>query len=174
MIGQHTHIVKISAKVISALCVCALISGCNNQHENADFISEVIASDFADVKFAELAINRSDNRDVRELAEMIDKEHEKLIKELKGFADMRGITIPLEENANARRKLNDLATTDDKAFDEKWCRELTNQHEKTIEKLEDMWEQTSDEELKKWINSALPGLRYDLVKLQTCHEKLTM
>jgi len=104
---------------------------------------------------------------------MIERDHEKLIKELKGFANMRGITIPLEENKNARKKLDDLQETDDKAFDEKWCRELTNRHEKTIQTLEDMWEKTTDDELKTWINSALPGLRSNLVKLNACHEKLT-
>jgi len=195
MIGQHKHIVKISIAGICGLFMCALISSCNRPNENseriakkendknfgakssekeADFVVETITGNFANVKFAQLAIDRSKNESVKEVAAVIDKDHEKFIKELKGFANMRGIAIPLEENHNARKKLDDLASTDSKAFDEKWCRELTNRHEKAIESLEDMWEDTSDEELKKWINSALPGLRNDLVKLQTCHEKLTM
>lgn len=195
MIGQHEHIVKNSFVGFCAVLMCALISGCNHPGENseriakkdndknfttkasekeADFVVETIIGNFANVKFAQLALDRSGNESVKEAAAMIDRDHEKLIKELKGFANMRGITIPLEENKNARKKLEDLALTDSKSFDEKWCRELTNRHEKTIESLEDMWEDTSDEELKKWINSALPGLRGNLVKLQSCHEKLTM
>lgn len=195
MIGRHTHIVKLPVAGVFALCISALISGCQHPGDNseriakkendknfdnkssekeADFVVETIAGNFANVKFAQLAMDRSGNETVKEVAEMIDKDHEQLIKELKGFANMRGIAIPLEENENAHRKLKDLSDTDDKSFDEKWCNELTSRHEKTIQSLEDMWERTNDEELKKWINSALPGLRNNLVKLNSCHEKLTM
>lgn len=140
----------------------------------AEFVVETISGNYANVRFSQLAIDRSDDSHVKELAGMIAKDHEQLIKELKGLANMRGITIPLEENASAKRKLEDLAATNEKSFDEKWCRELTSRHEKTIEELENMWEKTKDEELKTWINSALPGLRNNLVKLNSCHEKLTM
>jgi predicted outer membrane protein len=193
MIGRGTHIVKLSIAGIFALCFSALISGChpgenservakkeNNKHfttksteKEADFIVETITGDYANVRFAELAMSRSNNEHVKEIASAIGKDHEKLIKELKGFANMRGITIPLEENKNARQKLDDLQSTGNKSFDEKWCRELANRHEKTIQSLEDMWKKTTDDELKKWINSALPGLRNNLVKLNACHEKLT-
>ena len=194
MIGLNGNSVKIFFTGVSALCIYALISGCDKQENSeriakkendknfetkssekeADFVVETIEGDFATVKFARVAMDRSDSEKVREVAAMVEKDHEKLIKELKSFANMRGIAIPLEENKNARQKLDDLSGTEDKSFDKKWCRELTNRHEKTIEKLEDMWEHTKDEELKKWINSALPRLRNDLVKLKTCHGTLTM
>jgi len=195
MIGRTAYSVKCTLAGVSVLCLCALISSCNHPGENseriakkendkhfeskstekeADFVVETIEGNFANVKFAQMAIDRSGNSNVKEVAAMIEKNHESLIKELKGFANMRGIAIPLEENKKARKKLADLSGTEDKSFDERWCTELTNRHEKTIEDLEDMWEKTHDEELNKWINSALPGLRNDLVKLQSCHEKLTM
>jgi len=197
MIGRTVHSTKHTSDIlkgISALCICALISSCNpaensehaakeendkhfdskSSEKEADFVVETIEGNFANVKFAQMAIDRSRNENVKEVAAMIAKDHETLIKELKGFANMRGIAIPLEENKKARKKLDDLSGTANRSFDEKWCRELTNRHEQTIEELEDMWEHTGDEELKKWINSALPGLRNNLVKLQSCHEKLTM
>lgn len=142
--------------------------------KEAEFVVETISGHYASVKFSQLALSRSENESLKEVAAVVQKDHSRLIKELKGFANMRGITIPLEENENARRKMADLEKTDDKGFDEKWCRELTNRHEKTIEQLEQMWEKTEDEELKTWINSALPELRNDLVKLNSCREKLTM
>ncbi|MEJ0032705.1 MAG: DUF4142 domain-containing protein [Bacteroidota bacterium] len=186
---------KSTFAVVSVLCICALISSCNHSVDNserlakkennkhfeskssekeADFVVETIEGNFANLKFAQMAIDRSGNENVKEVAAMIEKDHESLIRELKGFANMRGIAIPLEENKKARKKLDDLSGTHDKSFDEKWCNEVTNRHEETIEELENMWEKTGDEELKQWINSALPGLRNNLVKLQSCHEKLTM
>jgi predicted outer membrane protein len=195
MIGRRKHIVRNSFSSVYALCIGALISSCVPQNENseriaketndkhfdtkssekeADFVVETMSGNFANVKFAEMAIDRSGKDDIREIAEAIHTNDQKLIRELKGFANMRGITIPLEENPNARRKLDDLAGVDTKSFDEKWCHEMANRREKSIENLEVMWEHTSDEELKEWINSALPVLRNDLVKLQSCREKLAM
>ena len=197
MMGRYTHTHKHPYYIVVGmfgLCI-ALISSCNQRHDNsehvakkvndnhftskssekeAEFVVETVADNFANLKFAELAIDNSNNKEIKEVAGVIYKDHEALIKELKGFANAKGIAIPLEENKNARKKLDDLMSTDKKNFDEKWCRELSNRHEKTIESLEDMWKHSNDEDLKKWINSALPGLRNDLVKLQTCHEKLTM
>jgi putative membrane protein len=182
-----------SAYLLSACFI--VVVGCQNPNDNservakkandknfetkasekeADFVVETISGNYANVRFSQLAMERSANDRVKEVAAMIEKDHEKLIKELKGFANMRGITIPLEENMIAKKKLDDLADTNEKSFDEKWCRELANRHEKTIEQLEQMWQKTTDEELKTWINSALPGLRNNLVKLNSCHEKLTM
>src|ERR1044071_8198802 len=129
MIGQHEHIVKNSFVGVSAMLMCALIMSCNRPHENsehvakkvndknfdskssekeADFVVETIAGNYASVKFAQMAMERSGTEQIKEAAALIDKDHEKLIKELKGFANMRGISIPLEENPNARKKLDDL------------------------------------------------------------------
>jgi putative membrane protein len=185
-----------AARCAYLLSVCfAVLVSCQNRHENseriaknandknfetkasekdADFVVETISRNYANVRLAQLGAERSENDEIKEIAEMIEKDHEKLIKELMGFANLRGIAIPLEETRNARKKLDDLSGTSDTSFDEKWCRELTNRHEKTIEELENMWDSTKDEELKTWINSALPGLRNNLVKLNSCHEKLTM
>jgi putative membrane protein len=177
---------------ITVLFAVATLSGCQKQHENseriakkanqrnfetnasekeAEFVVETISENFANLEFTQLAEVRSENAEIKEVAALIDRDQSRLIRELKGFANMRGITIPLEENIQARRKLADMEETEDKSFDEKW---LANRHEKSIEELESMWEKSNDEELKTWINSALPGLRTSLVKLNACHEKLTM
>jgi len=140
--------------------------------KDADFVVETISGNYANVRFSQLAMERSTDDRVREVAAIIENDHSKLIKELKGFANLRGIAIPLEENKNASKKFDDLAGTRNDSFDEKWCQELAHRHEKTIEQLEEMWEKTDDQELKTWINSALPGLRNDLVKLNSCREKL--
>ncbi len=193
MIGRSIHIAKLLVAGTCVMCISALIIGCNPRdnseriakkandknfetkasEKEADFVVETIVDNFANVRLAQLAKDRSTNKSVKEVAAMIEQDHETLIKELKGFANMRGISIPLEENPNARKKLHELTDADIRSFDEKWCRELTDRHEKTIQKLEKMWKDTSDEELQKWINSALPGLRNNLVKLNSCHEKLT-
>lgn len=152
----------------------------NNEHfetksseKEAQFVVETISENFGDVKFAQLAIDRTENAEIRKLAGDVETDHNQLIKELKGFANMRGISIPLEENAKTRKKLNTLESAEQSVFDRKWCKELTSRHEKMIEQLEYMWEKTNDTELKEWINSALPDLRNNLVKLNTCHEKLS-
>jgi putative membrane protein len=189
---------RLSTIGVIAMAVVVIAAGCNNpdrdrensqkvarkaNNENfetkssekeAQFVVETISENYGNVKLSRLAIARTESDEVRELAGKVETDHNRLIRELKSFANMRGISIPLEENAKARKRILALEDVKDPDFDERWCSELTTRHEKMIEQLEYTWENTDDEELKEWINSALPDLRNDLVKLNTCHEKLSM
>jgi putative membrane protein len=144
------------------------------QEKNANFIVDAVANSYAEVRMAQLAQNRSDNNEVKEVAVMLEKDHAKMLTQLKGFAGTKGISIPTEENEQAKKKLNDMSGEQGTKFDQKWCKELVSKHEKTIQDFEDMWEKTEDDDLKDLINETLPDLRTHLVKLSSCREKLTM
>lgn len=144
------------------------------QEKNANFVVDAVANSYAEMHMAQLAQNRSANNDVKEVAMLLEKDHAKMLTQLKGFAGTKGISIPTEENEQSRKKLNNLSGEEGTDFDQKWCKELVNKHEKTIQEFEDMWEKTEDDDLKDLINETLPDLRQHLVKLNSCHEKLTM
>ncbi len=111
-----------------------------SSEKEAAFVVETISENYGTLKFAQMAENLSTNTEVKDIAMLVERDQQRLIRELKGFANMRGISIPLEENKQARRKLDMLERNSGKTFDEKWCRELRDRHAAQIEKLEVMWE----------------------------------
>lgn len=142
--------------------------------KDAEFVVETIADNYAEIRFAQLAINKSDDPELREIASLMEKDHAKVLNKLKGVANKKGITIPLEETEGDREKLDDLANKTRNDFDEKWCKDQTKRNERTIQSFEAMWEKTKDPDLKEWINATLPDLRNHVVKLKSHQEKLAM
>ncbi len=144
------------------------------QKQDADFVVEAVAQNYANIRFAQLAMNKSGDADIREVASMIEQDQTDELRQMKGFATEKGISIPMEENDEARRKLNELANHETREFNEKWCRDLAKRNEREIQSFESMWEKTEDAGLKELINAALPDMRNHLVRLRSCQEKLAM
>jgi putative membrane protein len=141
---------------------------------DADFVVEAVAKNYANIRFAQLAMNKSANADIREVAAVIERDQTAELRKFTGYANKNGIAVPLEEDKDAKDKLNELANQERMPFNEKWCRDLAKRNEREIQSFESMWEKTNDEELKELINGSLPEMRNHLVKLRSCEEKLAM
>lgn len=144
-----------------------------DDEKDADFIVNVVANNYAEVKLAQLALNKSNDAGVKKVATMLEADHTKMITELKGYASKNGITVPIEEADDAKKDYSKLAEEKEpNDFDEKWCDKLADNHEETINYFEKRLDKTEDVELKNWITAALPGLRSHLEMLRTNEERL--
>ncbi|HEY3429386.1 MAG TPA: DUF4142 domain-containing protein [Cyclobacteriaceae bacterium] len=144
-----------------------------DEEKDADFVVNTLASNYAEVKLAKLAQNRSQDPEIKDLAKMLETDHNRVISELKTFADKNGIAVPSEETNEDKEDINDLASENDtNKFDEKWCKELKNRHEKSINKFEARLNKSEDLELKNWVNATLPALRNHLEMLKQNEDRL--
>jgi putative membrane protein len=181
---------SINFKILSALTLVVLFMACEpkkqeedsaeiakesndaaledrDDEKDADFIVNTIAANYCEVKLAQLAKNRSKDAGVKEIANMLETDHNKVINQLKGYAAKNGISVPLEETEEHKKDINDLASeSDPDKFDEKWCDILEDNHEKTIDKFEKRLNRTEDLELKNWITETLPSLKSHLDMLK--------
>jgi len=131
-----------------------------DKEKDADFIVNAVAGNYAEIKLAELALSRSANADVKKTATKLIAHHTQILTELKGYAALNGITVPVEETDEAKKDYNNLAEEKElNDFDEKWCDKLADNHDETINSFERTLNKTEDAELKNWITSTLPGLR---------------
>jgi putative membrane protein len=138
-----------------------------DEEKDADFVVNTIAASYCEVKLAQLAKNRSKDAGVKEIANMLETDHNKVINQLKGYAAKNGISVPLEETEEQKKDINDLASErDPNKFDEKWVEMLEDNHEKTIDKFEKRLNKTEDLELKNWITETLPSLKSHLDMLK--------
>jgi len=144
-----------------------------DEEKDADFIVNTIAANYYEVNLAKLALTRSNDTGVKEMATMLQTDHNRIINELKGYAAKNGITVPLEETDEQKKDISNLAEESDaNKFDEKWCSMLQDKHEKTINKFESRLNKTEDLELKNWITETLPGLRSHQEMLEKHEERL--
>ncbi len=136
------------------------------EEKDADFIVNAVASNYAEIKIAQLANNKSADKKVKEMANKLEADHTKILNELKAYADKNGIAVPLQEAETDTKDMNDLANESSEKFDKEWCKAMEDRHEKSINKFEARLDKTEDAELKSWISATLPGLKDHLGMLK--------
>ena len=140
--------------------------------KDAEFAYEVVASNYGEIKLAELANQRSRNTEVKNLAQMLLTDHTTALNELKTIAQAKAISIPVEERETAERKIDKLADQSGEEFDKQWTNEMLDMHKASIDKFEDRLEATEDAELKAYINKTLPVLKKHSQELEALKERL--
>lgn len=139
---------------------------------DADFVYEVVGSNYGEIKLAELANQRSRTPEVKDIAQKLQEEHTSSLNELKTLAQAKAISVPVEETDASKRKLEDLAEESGSEFDRAWVKEMIDMHEKSVKKFEDRLDDTEDAELRAYIDKTLPVLRKHLEDLEACRENL--
>ncbi|MDQ2656468.1 MAG: DUF4142 domain-containing protein, partial [Bacteroidota bacterium] len=140
--------------------------------KDADFIFEVVESNYGEIKLAELASQKSRNAEIKGIAKMLLADHTASLNDLKTVAQAKAISVPVEETDAARRTLEDMAQESDQDFDLIWCEKMLDLHNTSIEKFEDRLDKTEDEQLNDYLNKTLPVLRKHQQELQACQKKL--
>lgn len=139
---------------------------------DAEFVYEVVESNYGEIKLAELANQRSRNNEVKQIAQTLLNDHTASLNELKTLAQSKAISIPVEERASGKRKLDNLADKSGDEFDKSWCKEMMDLHDGTIKKFEKRLEDSNDAELKAYITKTLSVLRKHHESLEACNERL--
>ena len=142
------------------------------KQKDADFVYEVVQSNYGEIKLAELADQKSRNAEVKKIAQMLLTDHTASLNDLKTVAQAKGISVPVEEADGSKRKLENIAEETDDEFERMWCKEMLDLHESSIKKFEDHLDKTEDQELKAFINKNLPALKAHREHLKACDKKL--
>jgi putative membrane protein len=140
------------------------------EEKDADFIVNAVSSNIAEIKIAQLAKNKAISADVKKMAATLEEQHMKILKELRAYADSKGIAIPLDESDKDVKQMNDLTEESGEKFDKQWCKAMEDRHENSIKKFESRRDKTEDPALREWIVATLPGLKEHLAMIEE-HEK---
>jgi putative membrane protein len=140
--------------------------------KDADWVAEVVAANYAEIKLAKLAQTRAIDPQVKSIAKTLEDDHTKTLNELKALAQRKAITIPVEEKEEAKNKYQKLADEENKNFDEKWLDTMEDKHEESIRKFEKRFENSEDAEIKAFANKTLPHLKMHLEKIKSIEEAI--
>jgi len=145
----------------------------NKAESDADFIVNAVGNSYAEIETAQLAGQRSDNSEIKEVARLLENEHNELLKDLQSFAGKKQITIPSQKDDAARKNIEDLNKEDNiRDFNKEWCKDMVDSHEKSIQKFENRLQKTEDPDMKTLVNKALPHLRMHLEKVKACEQRI--
>jgi putative membrane protein len=124
-----------------------------------EFIKTAAKKGMIEVKCAQLALAKSENAKVRELAAMLVKDHSAANGELKGIADKLDVSVPTELDGKAKKKHADLEKKSGKEFDTAFLNGMATSHRKGIALFEAGARVSNDEPVLAFIRKTLPTLR---------------
>ena len=141
--------------------------------DDQKFVKEVIGANLGEIKMAQLATSKATNKEVKDLGQMLEKDHNAVLSELKSFAAKHNIDAPTEEPQDAKDKYTEFSKKSGKEFDKDWCDLMEKKHKDGIAKFEGLANDAdSDAELKSFVNKTLPTLRTHLDHVMQCKNKL--
>ena len=141
--------------------------------KDQNFVKDVIAANMGEIKMAQLAQQKASNKEVKDLAQMLEKDHSAVLSELKSYASQHNIAAPAEETQDAKDKYSDFEKKSGKDFDKDWCDLMEKNHKGSIDKFEGIANDADSEaELKSFVNKTLPALRTHLDHVMQCKNKL--
>ena len=141
------------------------------------FLVNAAEANFEEIMLSQLAIERSANKSVKELAHMLQDAHRKANTDLSALASGKGIAVPTAATNNVIEKYDNLNQKDAKDFDQAYVNKMVQAHKDLIDSFEDYTGKDGDcdncdQDIKIWAMGMLPDLRIHLDKAQALEDQL--
>lgn len=141
--------------------------------KDAQLVVDMSTGHYATIEMAKRAGERSENREVKNLAGMLQTDHTTMMNQLKEYAMNKNISLPgaaSEQVAERSKRMAENNRPDE--FDKKWCAEMLDMHEQTISRLEKAANDAIDPDLRAWVNNTLPKLRMHRDRIKECYDSI--
>lgn len=123
------------------------------------FMTKAAQGNIAEVLTSQLALKKSNNAGVREVADMLIKEHSKANDDLKQVAAKNNFRLPSQPNALQKAMYNKLSRLDGAAFDKAYMKDQIKSHLDTITLFQMEMGSGRDAEAVLFAREYLPGIQ---------------
>ncbi len=135
-----------------------------------NFWSTAAQGGMAEVELAKLALQKSQNADVKKFAQMMITDHTKANDELKALAAKKNIVLPTDIGGH-KSTVDDLSKLSGADFDKEYVEAMVDDHEEDVDFFEDK-SNNSDADLKAFAAKTLPTLKKHLEDIKAIQGKM--
>jgi len=159
-------------KLCTLLAFAAAVVLCSVGHtvkademSSQDFANKAASSDMFEIQSSELALQKSQNADVKEFAEMMVQDHRRATEGLKAAAEQDGVTVPADLDAKHAEQLQTLEDASAEEFDSVYVNAQVAGHEEALVLMTD-YADAGVGSLKSHAESAKPIIQKHLAHIQ--------
>ena len=134
--------------------------------DSSAFIKETAACNNKEIALAELAKTKSENAEIKKMADHIRKDHTEANTKLQTIARKHGVMIGETSDTKQQRDIAKFQKLSGAQFDQEYAKEMLRGHQKTIAKFEQAAKGT-DSDLQSYVQETLPKLREHLQHAKT-------
>lgn len=136
------------------------------------FYTEAAQSGMAEVMLGNLALQKTQNEQIKQFAQQMIAEHTTANNELKDLAASKNVTLPTavsNKQQSAYDKLNGMSGTD---FDKAFMKQMVKDHESAVKLFQKQSEKGEDAEAKAFAAKTLPTLQMHLQMAKTLNDSM--
>ena len=150
-----------SLVVLSAVLLTPPLAVAKDSSKTTQFVHNASIGGTFEVESSQLALERSQNTDVKSFAQMMVDDHTKAGDELKAAAAQEKVDSALTDKLDAKHQavLDKLKKASDKDFDKDYISAQKDAHKEAISLFSGYAKNGSDEALKGWAGDTLPTLK---------------
>jgi len=139
-----------------------------------DFVGDMMADGRAEVELGKLARQKAQNKEVKDFAAMMVRDHTKAGAELKTVAtqanlDMAKVDADMDHHKGVRDRLAKLSGVE---FDREYIKAMVDDHEKAVKDAEDKADKADNDHVKQWAAKAIPTLKKHLETAKNIQDTL--
>jgi len=132
------------------------------RNDDSDYLVAAAETDLMEIELGKLALKKSTNPKVKELANMMIDQHTKASTATKSLASNKQIALPAALTDKGKEAYDDLDKKTGKDFDDAYADKMVDGHEDAISKIKDASEHAKDAEVRQWAADMLPTLNTHL------------
>lgn len=137
-----------------------------------DFLENAIQGSYAEIEGSRLALEKTEDPKVREFAQMMIDDHQKMVDEASALARKKGVTPPDGPSVMQTTEVTALKALTGGAFDAMYVNRIgVAAHESTVKMFEQASQDVQDPDLQAMISETLPKLREHLQMANALNEQ---
>jgi putative membrane protein len=153
-----------SGFIVAGLLVAgrAVAADTSFSHEASSFIKEASEANQGEIALAQLAQQKAQSPEVKQLAQMIQSDHQQAQDKLQTIAQSHGVTLDQGltwSQKRAQGKLEKLNGTD---FDQQYAKDMLEGHVATLNKFQKASQDIQEADVKQYALDNLPKLEEHL------------
>jgi putative membrane protein len=129
---------------------------------DSTFMQHAAADGLAEVQLGQMALDKSSDAQVKQLAQRIVDDHTKANDQLKALAQSKQVTLPTAPTSDAQKESKDLQAKSGDAFDQAWLKDMVKDHQAAVKMFTQEGKQTKDPDLHQFAQTTLPTLNTHL------------
>ena len=142
-------------------------TGAMVSRDDSKMMTDLAHANIAEIETGKLALEKSQNEQVRKFAQHMIDEHTSALKELQTLAQAKGVTLPDGTDLKHKTMATALKVMSGNSFDTQYMKRAgVGDHQQTIELLQKTQKNAKDPELKAMATKMLPTVREHLKMAQ--------
>jgi putative membrane protein len=131
------------------------------------FVERAASDHIADIELSRLALERTQNPQVRNLAQSIVDDHQKSLDQLKSIANDQKFPIPTSASTLTKKDYDRLSKLRGSDFDREYLKLMSKRHSEAMQDFQQTSNQLQNEDLRSYANQTLPTLKEHKEKAET-------